>query len=153
MTRFMIALLLLVVYPFSAAAAIGQPFDPDETATLGYTAETTSPLSGGLTVYQMTRTLKNPVTGRDVAETLRQIAGPDGIVFALSWSGLHHPDLSRLLSGRLPKFLPFRRGARMVSSPNLVLHMAGTVIHSEGEAWDPSLVPPGISPMAVLARP
>jgi hypothetical protein len=150
MPKFLISLLILACSPALALAAMGLPFDTSETGRLGYTAFSTSPLSGGLTAYKMTRTRKNPVTGQDVTETLTQVAGPGGRIFALSWSGIHHPDLARLLPGRLPRVRTFRRGPSTLSTPTLVLRMSGTVIHSEGEAWDPSLVPPGVSPATLL---
>lgn len=150
MPKFLFALLLLAFSPALALADMGLPFDTSETIRLGYTACATSPLSGGLTAYKMTRTVKSPVTGQNVTETLTQVAGPDGRIFALSWSGIHHPDLSRLLPGRLPRVRIFRRGPSDLATPALVLHMSGTVLHSEGEAWDPSLVPPGVSPATLL---
>jgi len=153
MPRLVFAILLLLFSPALSLAAIGRPFDSGETARLGYTSLTTTPMAGGLTSYTMTRTVKNPVTGFDVTETLRQIAGPGGVIFGLSWSGIHHPDLSKVLGGRLPSLLPYQRGVRTFSTSRLVLHMAGTVIHSEGEAWDPALVPPGVSPLTLLALP
>ncbi len=144
-------LLLLLASP--AFGAIGTPYAPSETTGLGYTSEQTTSISPGLMVYTMTRIRTNPITNASVTETLRQVAGPDGVIFGLSWSGIHHPRLGPLLGNRLPTQLPFSRGPRILSTPHLELRMSGTVLHSEGMAWDPALVPNGISLSNVLAIP
>ncbi len=136
-----------------ACAAIGHPYDSTEMGVLGYTSEQTSSLAGGLTVYTMTRTKSNSVTKSLVTEVLRQVASPSGVIFGLSWSGIHHPKLNKLLDGRLPRILPFAHGSRAFSTPSLELRMAGTTLHSEGMAWDPALVPPGVSIPKILTIP
>ena len=146
---FFLALLLLSE---PAGAAIGQPFSPTEATRLGYTHVLTTPLPGSLTAYTMSRTATNPL-GHEITERIREVAGPDGVVFALSWSGIHPPDLGRLLGGRLPSPLPFVRGPRILSQPNLELRMGGSVLHAEGSAWDPRRIPPGTNLPAILALP
>ena len=146
---FFLALFLL---PARAGAAIGQPFSPQEAARLGYPRVATVTLPGSLTSYTLSRTVTNPL-GHAVTERIREVAGPDGVVFALSWSGVHPPDLGRLLGGRLPSPLPFVRGPRILSQPNLELRMGGSVLHAEGSAWDPRRIPPGTNLPAILALP
>ena len=146
---FFLALFLL---PKTAGAAIGQPFSPREAARLGYSHVATATLPGSLTSYTLSRTVTNPL-GHEVTERIREVAGPDGVVFALSWSGIHPPDLGRLLGGRLPSPLPFVRGPRILSQPNLELRMGGSVLHAEGSAWDPRRIPPGTNLPAILALP
>ena len=146
---FFLALFLL---PKTAGAAIGQPFSPREAARLGYPHVATASLPSSLTAYTLSRTATNPL-GHDVTERIREVAGPDGVVFALSWSGIHPPDLGRLLGGRLPSPLPFVRGPRILSQPNLELRMGGSVLHAEGSAWDPRRIPPGTDLPAILALP
>lgn len=136
-----------------ACAAIGHPYDSAEMAVLGYTTEQTSSLAGGMTVYTMTRTRTNAVTKSPIIEVLRQVAGPSGVIFGLSWSGIHHPKLDKLLGSRLPKPLPFAHGSRVLSTSSLELRMAGTTLHSEGMAWDPTLVPTGVSISKILTIP
>jgi len=146
-------LLIFLLSPHTARAALGEVFSSGELASLHYSALTTTPEAGGLTLYTLSRTRKSPLGRADLTERLREVAGPDGRIFALSWSGVHHPDLRRLLGGRLPSPLPFARGARILSTPTLELRMGGTVIHSEGTAWDPRLLPPGADLRRLLELP
>lgn len=145
--------LLLLGPPSPAEAALGAPLSLAEVSELGYSQATTSSLPGGLTAITMTRTRQNPLNGRPVPEVLRQVAGPSGRIFALSWKGLGQPDLSKLLPGRIPAAVPYRRGSTLVTTPTLVLHLSGSVLFSEGAAWDPALVPPGVAPLTVLSLP
>ena len=145
-------LLALFLLPERAGAAIGEPFSPQEATKLGYPHVATASLPGSLTSYTLSRTVTNPL-GHTVTERIREVAGPDGVVFALSWSTIHPPDLGRLLGGRLPSPLPFVRGPRFLSLPTLELRMAGTVLHAEGSAWDPRRIPPGANLPALLALP
>lgn len=147
-------LLLLGVlgFPESANAALGGRFSSFETTRLGYSRVVTATLPGPITTYTLIRTANNPL-GHTVTERIREVAGPDGYIFALSWSAIHHPDLNLLLGKRLPSSLPFVRGERILSLPSLELRMGGSVLHSEGEAWDPRKLPPGINLQALLALP
>ncbi|MGC8529971.1 MAG: DUF2844 domain-containing protein [Leptospirillia bacterium] len=138
--------------PERAGAAIGQPFSLQEATELGYPHVATASLPGSLTAYTLSRTVTNPL-GHTVTERIREVAGPNGRIFALSWSGIHPPDLGRLLGGRLPSPLPFVRGPRILSQPNLELRMAGSVLHAEGSAWDPRRIPPGTNLPALLDLP
>lgn len=149
---FLLLLLGIIGFPESARAALGSPFSFQEVSRLGYAHVSTASLPGPLSVYTMSRTTTNPL-GHNVIERIREVAGPDGIIFALSWSGIHHPDLGELLGGRLPASLPFVRGERVLSLPNLELRMGGSVLHSEGTAWDPRRIPPGDNLSTLLALP
>jgi hypothetical protein len=146
-------LLILLSSPPPARAALGEIFSSGEMARLHYSSLVTTPEAGGITLYTLSRTRKSPLGRGDLTERIREVAGPDGRIFALSWSGIHHPDLGRLLGGRLPTPLPFTRGARILSTPTLELRMGGTVIHSEGTAWDPRLLPPGADLRRLLELP
>ncbi|MGC8500144.1 MAG: DUF2844 domain-containing protein [Leptospirillia bacterium] len=146
-------LLAFLLSPHTARAALGEVFSSKELASLHYSSLATTQKTGGITLYTLSRTRKSPLGRADLTERLREVAGPDGRIFALSWSGVHHPNLRRLLGGRLPSPLPFVRGARILSTPTLELRMGGSVIHSEGTAWDPRLLPPGADLSTLLELP
>ena len=149
---FLLLLLGIIGLPESARAALGSPFSSQEASRLGYSQVATASLPGPLAVYTMSRTTTNPL-GHTVTEQIREVAGPDGRIFALSWSGIHHPDLGELLGGRLPASLPFVLGERILSLPNLELRMGGSLLHSEGTAWDPRRIPTGADLTTLLALP
>lgn len=136
----------------SARAALGGAFSAQEAPHLGYSRVVTATLPGPLTTYTLSRSATNPL-GHTVTERIREVAGPDGRIFALSWSTVHHPNLRLLLGGRLPASLPFVRGERILSLPTLELRMGGSVLHSEGMAWDPRRLPPGINLQELLTLP
>ncbi len=148
----LILLLGLLGSPESARAGLGTAFSAQEAAHLGYSRVVTATLPGPLTAYTLSRTATNPL-GHAVTERIREVAGPDGRIFALSWSTIHHPDLNLLLGKRLPSSLPFIRGERTLSLPTLELRMGGSVLHSEGMAWDPRRLPPGINLQELLTLP
>jgi hypothetical protein len=88
---------------------------------------------------------------------VRQYLSPQGVVFGLAWDGLAPPDLDTLLGpyaatwreaeARTPR-APGRR-ARTVTAPNLVVERWGHMRDLRGRAWDPALLPPGVSADAI----
>ena len=95
----------------------------------------------GVTVHE----LRGPTT------TVREYVAPSGTVFAVAWSGVARPDLSRLLGAyhdeyRAAESRPTAaRGPRRVESARTVVETWGHARDLHGRAWVPSLVPPGVS--------
>jgi len=84
--------------------------------------------------------------------TIREFAGPDGVVFAVSWSGPFLPDLRTLLGVHFESLQSAARTAHPAHS-KLLLDRTDLVIHSEGrlrafagQAYLPGLVPTGVDP-------
>jgi hypothetical protein len=88
---------------------------------------------------------------------VRQYLSPQGLVFGVAWEGLAHPDLDTLLGPYAPAWReaearaprsPGRR-AHTVTAPNLVVERWGHMRYVQGRAWDPALLPSGVSADAI----
>ena len=85
--------------------------------------------------------------------SVRQYAGNDGVVFGVAWSGLNHPDLSVLLGSYFKSYQSEENNAvrihgvrhQTLSAENLVVQKWGHMRDLEGRAYDPSLIPAGVS--------
>ena len=90
---------------------------------------------------------------RTDATVVREYVSPDGIVFAIAWNGLVHPDLTALLgtyAGEYEEALrstPREHGRRQlrVKSTRVVVEKWGHIRNLKGRAYDPALIPPGVS--------
>lgn len=85
---------------------------------------------------------------------IREYVSAAGVVFAVAWNGLAHPDLEVLLGSRAADWraadratprVPGRR-QRTVAAPNVVVETWGHMRALRGRAWDPTLLPPGVKP-------
>ncbi|HSB20716.1 MAG TPA: DUF2844 domain-containing protein [Anaeromyxobacteraceae bacterium] len=87
------------------------------------------------------------------AVRVREYVSPSGVVFAVAWNGLAHPDLDTLLGSyaaawrqadrQVPR-TPGRR-SRAVRTPRLVVERWGHMRDWQGRAYDPALLPAGVS--------
>lgn len=85
---------------------------------------------------------------------IREYLAPSDQVFALTWVGSHHPPMAALL-GRYQgeyrdAFLQRRqgrpgRGPIRVVQADLVVELGGHFRRLRGRAFDPGLLPPGVS--------
>jgi hypothetical protein len=88
---------------------------------------------------------------------VRQYLSPLGLVFGVAWDGLVHPDLDTLLGPyaaawrQADRETPRLQGRRFraVTAPNLVVERWGHMRHLQGRAWDPALLPPGVTADAI----
>jgi len=80
---------------------------------------------------------------------LRQYVNKDGIVFALTWAGNSHPDLSQILGTYYSEYqnqmerAPRKPGRYpvLLQTPKMTLHQSGHMRSVQGKAYDPSLFP------------
>ncbi len=88
------------------------------------------------------------------ATLVREYLSPGGVVFAVAWNGLTHPDLDTLLGSysgtwreavRQAPRAPGRRQSA-VRTPRLVVEKWGHMRDLRGRAYDPALLPPGVKP-------
>jgi hypothetical protein len=84
---------------------------------------------------------------------VREYVSPSGIVFGIAWNGLVHPDLDQLLGSyagtyrRVLSQTPRQRGLRRtrMKADNLVVETWGHMRNLQGRAYDPALMPAGVS--------
>lgn len=87
------------------------------------------------------------------ATTVREYVSPSGVVFAVAWNGLVHPDLQVLLGNYHQDYRkalasavrePGRRGTK-VTTERLVVQTWGHMRNLQGRAYLPELLPEGVS--------
>lgn len=137
----------------------------DALATLGQPVVTTSPTSASSSVRTAARRLavtpgapSEPfvvyLDQLDSGTEVRQYAGPDGVVFAVSWRGPVLPDLNLLLGTYLPVFkreierlrAAGRRGSPLsVTRDGLVVESNGRMRNFFGYAYARDLMPSGVT--------
>jgi len=126
-----------------SSAALGESVDSIEMdrKALAGVARTVTP-STGYTVHEID-------TG---SSRIREYVLPSGIIFAIAWNGLTHPDLSQLLgsyAGQYEEALslsPREHGRRKktVKTDGIVVEQWGHMRNLRGRAYLPNLVPPGL---------
>jgi hypothetical protein len=91
---------------------------------------------------------------------LREYVSADGTVFGIAWTGLSHPDFSKVLGTYWAEFhqsivsaqekaaTPHHRmrAQTSVSTPNIVVVTGGHMRAIRGKAYIPSLLPQGVTP-------
>jgi hypothetical protein len=85
--------------------------------------------------------------------TIKEFADNSGIVFAVGWSGQHHPDLMRLFGKHFSNFKTAlaqtprgpHRAPLEIKNSDIVVRMGGHMGAVRGFAYVPSLVPDGVS--------
>jgi hypothetical protein len=140
--RLLPLVLLLVAQP--AGASLGGSLGSVEADRLAMAATARPLVSGsGYTVREVD----------SAGLELREYLSPAGVVFAVAWNGMGHPDLAQVLGSYAGEFQeaaastprhPGRR-AHEVRTPRLVVQRWGHMRAYHGRAFDPTLVPPGVS--------
>ena len=125
-------------------AALGEPTDSVESDR-----EALSAVPGTITV-------RNGYTVQEFnsdSTIVREYISPSGVVFAIAWNGLVHPDLTQLLGsygGEYQEALeqtprePDRRRL-LVKANQVVVEKWGHMRNLQGRAYVPALIPPGVS--------
>jgi hypothetical protein len=144
---------LLLCLAFSAAVLVtARPV----RATLGGAADSVESDRRALFAVRGGTTVHNSYSVEEIdygGTALREYVSPDGIVFAIAWNGIRHPDLTALLgsySGPYNKALqktPCQPGARHLSlkADGVVVQKWGHVRNLQGRAYVPDLIPPGVA--------
>ncbi len=87
--------------------------------------------------------------------TVREYANDAGVIFALAWRGVNHPDLAPLLGDYLGDYDAARarsataRGHdryRVVTGARVVVVKSGQLPSVTGQAFIPTLLPEGVTP-------
>jgi len=140
----LVLLLVLFAASHQVQAALGESVDSVESDR-----EALSAVRGAITVH----------TGYTVHQvdsdstSVREYVSPSGIVFAIAWNGLVHPDLTQLLgtyAGEYERDLeqaPREPGRRslLVKTNEVVVEKWGHMRNLRGRAYIPTLIPSGVS--------
>jgi len=91
-------------------------------------------------------------------QTIREYVAHSGLVFAVTWRGMTHPDLNLLLGSyysEMSQMLerPSRHGGRRnlaVQSSHVIVEKGGHMRDVHGRAYLPGSIPNGVSPEDIL---
>ncbi|QEM70089.1 DUF2844 domain-containing protein [Geobacter sp. FeAm09] len=125
-------------------------------ATLGGTADSVTTDRAALSAARRATTVLPNYTVQEIvsdAVRIREYVSSAGVVFAISWDGLIHPDLTTLLGSYAseyrqaehdtPRHMGVRR--REVRGSQVVVEKWGHMRNLRGRAYAPALVPAGVS--------
>jgi hypothetical protein len=84
---------------------------------------------------------------------IREYISPSGVVFAIVWNGLVHPDLTQLLGSYADEYetalqqtsLEPDRSRLRVQTNRVIVEKWGHMRNLQGRAYAPALIPPGVS--------
>jgi hypothetical protein len=125
-------------------------------AALGEGADSIEKDRKALSARQRATTSTARYTVQEVASdatVVREFLTPPGVVFAVAWNGLVHPDLTTLLGSYAPEYkvakrqLPRRHGQKrtQVKGERVVVETWGHMRNLQGRAYVPTLVPSGVN--------
>ena len=145
---FLLVALVLWAAVFAPAhrvqAALGESVDSVESDRKALSA-----VRGAITVYS-----EYAVHQVDSDSTIvREYVSASGVVFAVAWNGLVHPDLTQLLGSyageyeRSLKQTPREPGRRrlLVETNKVVVEEWGHMRNLQGRAYVPALIPSGVN--------
>jgi hypothetical protein len=125
-------------------AALGEPADSVDADQATLAAKRASKTDRtGYTVQEL----------RSDSVVVREYIAPTGIIFAIAWNGLIHPDLTPLLGSYAGEYRtalrhsprePGRRNQK-VETNQIVVEKWGHMRNLQGRAYVPALIPAGVS--------
>jgi hypothetical protein len=144
MTYTVSSFLAVLVIPYAALATLGEPLsslDSNRTALKAVKKSVTK-----RTAYSIHEYVSD-------GSTTRQYATQDGIVFALAWNGVSHPDLASLLGNYDDDYRKaLRSGQRKKGQRHFAVHGSRVIVEKwghmrnlQGRAYDPALMPNGVN--------
>jgi hypothetical protein len=125
-------------------------------AALGQSVSTVEADRTALSAVGDATTVHNRYSVREFesgATMVREYVSPAGVVFGIAWNGLVHPDLDQLLGSYADEYrrvlqqtqrIPGRRRIQL-KADSLVVEKWGHMRNLEGRAYDPALIPAGVS--------
>jgi hypothetical protein len=145
--RYLFCAVFLISYVF----ATGTPW-----ATLGESVDSIESDRKALTATRGRTTVQDCYTVHEInrdGTTVREYVSSSGVVFAVAWNGIGHPDLTTLLGSYHEQYQTALeettrpRGMRSltVSADDVVVQKWGHVRSLHGRAYVPELVPAGVN--------
>ncbi|WP_246163117.1 DUF2844 domain-containing protein [Oryzomonas sagensis] len=128
---------------------------PRAGAALGGSADSVTTDRKALSAARRATTVGPGYTVQEIASdatNVREYVSRDGIVFAIAWNGLMHPDLTILLGSYVGEYqqaaqkTPRQMGQRRreVRGSRVVVEKWGHMRNLQGRAYVPALVPSGV---------
>ena len=125
-------------------------------ATLGEVEDSVLSDQTALVAKTVSKTVRNGYTVQELRSdsvTVREYIAPTGVVFAIAWNGLIHPDLTPLLGTYADEYETAMRHAsrepgrrhRQVETNRVVVEKWGHMRNLQGRAYVPALIPSGMS--------
>ena len=125
-------------------------------AMLGGSADSVESDRIALSAVRGGTTMQNGYTVQEIdygGTAVREYVSSSGVVFAVAWNGIRHPDLTALLGSYTGEYrqalsnTPRQPGARnrsVVSAAGVVVERWGHMRNMQGRAYAPDLIPPGV---------
>lgn len=147
--------LSVLLLGFGLAAFLLAAVGPAEAA-LGESVESVDSDQTTLAAKRVSKTVHNGYTVRELGSdsvTLREYVSPAGLIFAIAWNGLIHPDLTPLLGAYAGEYGTALRHARRepgtrhrrIETDQVVVEKWGHMRNLQGRAYVPALIPPGVN--------
>ena len=125
-------------------------------AALGESADSVDSDQTALAAKRVSKTVHNGYTVQELGSdsvTLREYVSPNGIIFAIAWNGLTHPDLAPLLGAYAGEYGAALRHTRRepgsrhsrIEADQVVVEKWGHMRNLQGRAYVPALIPPGVN--------
>ncbi|MHB8908958.1 MAG: DUF2844 domain-containing protein [Syntrophales bacterium] len=144
-----------LLFGFGLAALFLAAAGPVQAA-LGESADSVDSDQTALAAKRVSKTVHNGYTVQELSSdslTLREYVSPTGIIFAIAWNGLTHPDLTPLLGayageyGTALRHAPRKPGRRnrRIETDQVVVEKWGHMRNLQGRAYVPALIPPGVN--------
>jgi len=130
--------------PGRAAAALGEPASSVSTDRRALSAvQQATTQHAAFRVEELT----------SHANVVREYVSPSGVIFAVAWRGMTHPDLGALLGSYASEYRNATSGrartpgrpSRRTATDHLVVETWGHMRDLQGRAYLPSLMPPGVT--------
>ena len=124
---------------------------------LGESADSITSDQNALSAVQGAKSFLNGYTIQEIKSDsiiVREYVSPSGVVFALAWNGLIHPDLTPLLGSYAAEYQgaqqqtprkPGHRPYEVVKTNRVVVEKWGHMRNLQGRAYAPALIPLGVS--------
>jgi len=125
-------------------------------ATLGESADSVASDRKAFSAVQHATVTRTGYTVQEIkseANVVREYVSSSGVVFAVAWNGLAHPDLTSLLGSYVGEYqqalrqTPGRKGKRhlQVKADRVIVEKWGHMRNLQGRAYIPTLIPSGVS--------
>ena len=148
---------LYIVFLFLGLSAVTFAIPQQSRATLGESADSVASDRNALSAVKRAATSRNGYTVHEFAldgTLVREYVSPSGIVFGIAWNGLTHPNLTPLLGSYAEEYdaalrqtprAPGLTRQQVVKTDRVVVEKWGNMRNLQGRAYDPALIPPGVS--------